>query len=352
MNKLKVYKYIILRKIKFNFKIFESRTVRTLIKLRFNYLNLLSNPVGIAKNNNKDVQVILDPVNRGWVIEKIANNLISRKTSNFTLDLFYIPRRGYRITHWMHYLNVSRDFIKTDKGIHTFLVPHIDSIQKEQEFLLNINAGAFPIFLSREHAERTSKRLKLDSIPHYISPGSDLAEEKLRFRVVISSHIYPDGRKNEHFLIQLAQEISLKNFHFIFIGKSWSKVEESVRKSGATVEWLNPNNSPFPNYKQSLEIIRGCDVFLYLGDDEGSLGALDAYLLGIPLLISNQGFHREFTGRNSIYLFDDYSSFKTNIIELSSSMNSIDYEKWTWYTMTTKYLEYWASLKTRKPINK
>ena len=352
MNKLKVYKYIILRKIKFNFKIFESRTVRTLIKLRFNYLNLLSNPVGIAKNNNKDVQVILDPVTRGWVIEKIANNLISRKNSNFTLDLFYIPRRGYRITHWMHYLNVSRDFIKTDKGIHTFLVPHIDSIQKEQEFLLNINAGAFPIFLSREHAERTSKRLKLDSIPHYISPGSDLAEEKLRFRVVISSHIYPDGRKNEHFLIQLAQEISLKNFHFIFIGKSWSKVEESVRKSGATVEWLNPNNSPFPNYKQSLEIIRGCDVFLYLGDDEGSLGALDAYLLGIPLLISNQGFHREFTGRNSIYLFDDYSSFKTNIIELSSSMNSIDYEKWTWYTMTTKYLEYWASLKTRKPINK
>ena len=265
MNKPNIYKNLVLRKIKFNFKILQSRTVKVLIKLRFKYFNLLSNPVGNAKNNNKDVQVILDPVNKGWVIEKIAKNLISRKSSNLTLDLFYIPRRGYRITHWMHYLNVSRDFIKTDKGIHTFLVPHIDSIQKEHEFLLNINAGAFPIFLSRDHAERTSKRLKLDLIPHYISPGSDLAEEKLRFRVVISTHIYPDGRKKEHLLIQLAQEISLKNFHFIFIGKSWSKVEESVRKSGATVEWFNPNNSPFPNYKQSLDIMRGCDVFLYLG---------------------------------------------------------------------------------------
>jgi hypothetical protein len=352
MNKSNIYKNIVLRKIKFNFKILQSRTVRILIKLRFKYFNLLSNPVGNAKNNNKDVQVILDPVNKGWVIEKIAKNLILRKSSNLTLDLFYIPRRGYRITHWMHYLNVSRDFIKTDKGIHTFLVPHIDSIQKEQEFLSNINTGAFPIFLSREHAERTSKRLKLDLIPHYISPGSDLAEEKLRFRVVISSHIYPDGRKKEHLLIQLAQEISLKNFHFIFIGKSWSKVEESVRKSGATVEWFNPNNSPFPNYKQSIDIIRGCDVFLYLGDDEGSLGALDAYLLGITLLVSNQGFHREFADRNNVYLFDDYNGLKTKLMELSSSLATINSNKWTWYNMVTKYLEYWDSLEIRKRMNK
>jgi hypothetical protein len=33
-------------------------------------------------------------------------------------------------------------------------------------------------------------------------------------------------------------------------------------------------------------------------------------------------------------------------------MDSIDYEKWTWYNMATKYLDYWATLKTRGPINK
>jgi hypothetical protein len=351
VNKTSTLKNVILRKIKFNFKVLQSRIVKLLVKFRYKYFNSLLTPAKHEKNN-KYVQVILDPVNKGWVIEKIAKKLISSASNSTTLDLFYIPRRGYRITHWMHYLNVSRDFIKTDKGIHTFLVPHIDSIQKEQEFLSNMNTGAFPIFLSREHAKRTSERLKLDLIPHYISPGSDLADKKLRFRVVISSHIYPDGRKNEHYLIQLAQEIPLKNFHFIFIGKAWSKVEASVKKSGATVEWFNPNTSPFPDYKQSLDIIRGCDLFLYLGDDEGSLGALDAYLLGVTLLISNQGFHQEFADRNNVHLFDDYYGLKTKLMELSSSLATINSNKWTWYNMTTKYLEYWDSLEIRKRINK
>ena len=350
MNKTGISKNKILRKIKFDFKVQQSRIVRIFIKFRFSYSNASSILVNEEKNN-KYVQVILDPVNKGWVIEKIAKKLVSSASSKIVIDLYYIPRRGYTITHWMHYLNVSREFIKADKGIHTFLVPHIDSIQKEQVFISNLNTGAFPIFLSREHAESICKRLNLGLTPHYIFPGSDLADEKLRFRVVVSSHIYPDGRKNEHLLIQLAKEISLKNMHFIFIGKSWAKVEESLRKSGATVEWFNPVNSSFPDYKQSLDIIRGCDLFLYLGNDEGSLGALDAYLLGIPLLISNQGFHREFTDRKNVYLFDDYYGFKTKLLELSSSLNAINLNKWTWYAMSTKYLEYWASLTNRKWIN-
>jgi len=128
VNKTSILKNVILRKIKFNFKVLQSRIVKLLIKLKYNYFRSLLTPV--KQDNNKYVQVILDPVNKGWVIEKIAKKLISSASKSTTLDLFYIPRRGYRITHWMHYLNVSRDFIKADKGIHTFLVPHIDSIQK------------------------------------------------------------------------------------------------------------------------------------------------------------------------------------------------------------------------------
>lgn len=343
MIRFSIIKYKIFRKVKFNFKVLQSRIVKVLIRCRFKYLNPLAIPTR-NKNKFKDVQVILDPVNRGWVIEKIATNLVSLARKNLTIELFYIPRRSYRITHWMHYLNVSIDFIKIDKGIHTFLVPHIDSIQKQRVFLSIIKAGAIPIFLSQEHAERTRKHLKLEFTPHYIWPGSDLAENKLRFRVVISSHLYPDGRKNEHLLINLAQEISLENVHFIFIGKSWSKVEDSVKKSGATVEWYSPDNSKFPNYRQSLDIMKGCDLFLYLGNDEGSLGALDAYLLNIPLLISNQGFHREFTQRKNVYLFDDYHSFKSKFINLKSSLGTVDSNNWTWYAMGTKYVDFWASL--------
>lgn len=350
MIKLNIYKYKILRKAKFNFKILQSRLVKVLIKGRFKYLNIFKIPT-INQHKFRDVQVILDPVNKGWVIEKIANKLVFIASKYLTIELFYIPRQGYRITHWMHYLNVSSDFIKIDRGIHTFLVPHIDSIQKERVFLSIIKAGAIPIFLSQDHAERTCKRLELEFNPHYILPGSDLAEDKLRFRVIISSHVYPDGRKNEHLLINLAQEISLENVHFIFIGKSWAKVEECVKKSGATVEWYSPDNSIFPDYKQSLDIIKGCDLFLYLGNDEGSLGALDAYLLNIPLLISNQGFHREFTKRKNVYLFDDYQSFKSKFIDLKSSLDVIDSDNWTWYAMVNHYIDFWASLSIRKPIS-
>jgi hypothetical protein len=347
MKKLEIIKYKVFRKIKYNYKIYIARIVRISIKIKCKRFILFP----FKRNNDKShryAQVILDPVHNGWVIEKIAKKLTGHYSQTKNVDLHFIPKHGYAITHWMHYMNVSRDFIKIDKGIHTFLVPHIDSSKKDQVLIANLEAGAFPIFFSRDHAKKTFNRLNLDYIPHHISPGSDLADDNYRFRVVVSSHVYPDGRKNEHYLIQLAHEFSLSKFQFIFIGKSWSIVAENLKKAGAIIEWFDPSNSQYPNYKQSLDIIRSCNLFLYLGNDEGSLGALDAYLLGIPLLISNQGFHQEFVERKDVFLFDTYYDFKTKIIELSSAVN-VDYRKnWTWYAMFTKYVEYWDSIINRK----
>jgi hypothetical protein len=290
----------------------------------------------------------LDPVNKDWVIEKLARKIVEFFPEQNRIKLHYFPRQGYAVTHWMHYLNASHDYLKVSTEINTFLVPHIDSKEKEEVFLKNLELGAIPIFMSRQHSEEVSKKLNLANTPIHILPGSDLAGEKQYFNLIIASHVYPDGRKNESFLFHLSRDLSLVDVHFTFVGKGWHLVKEALIDAGASVAWFNPNEPNYPNYNRLIEMMRSHDLFVYLGFDEGSLGALDAYLMGLPLLITNQGFHQQFEERENVILFNNYEDFKKKLTHLLERRKHIKNEKWQWLSYSKQYESLWDDLISNK----
>lgn len=293
-----------------------------------------------------NIQIILDPIHRGWVIEKLAKKIIDFWPGLHAPQLTYFPKIAPSVTHWMHYMNVPANFLKISKGIHTVQVTHVDSEEKLKHLEKLIHAGAFPIFMSKQHAEEITNKIKSPFKKYLILPGSDLALVGNRKRILISSNYYPDGRKNEKLLTRLAQESRLDSFHFIFIGKSWDQVANSLISAGAEVTIFSPNNPNYPSYDMQIEILRGVDCYLYLGFDEGSLGAIDAYLLGAPMIISRQGFHLEFTPGRNILLFEDYKDFKTKILATSerNPTNPDETHKWSWYRYAHDYQQVWDTL--------
>jgi hypothetical protein len=121
---------------------------------------------------------------------------------------------------------------------------------------------------------------------------------------------------------------------------------QDLRTSKVKVEWYGPDTNFDLEYALILKVIRQADLFLYTGFDEGSLGALDAYLLGVPLLISDQGFHKNFEKRGDISLFSNYEEFSANlrhiILEKNTTLRRND--EWAWSKYSDSHIQLWEAL--------
>ena len=300
------------------------------------------------------IEIILSQENKGWVIEKIAQQLAENvELQNHEVSILEKPTGKASVTHWMHYMNVrEEDYVKG--AINTCMVTHVDDIWKFKKLEKVIEKKFIPIYLSEEHRDYASKKINSNKFSFFVKPGSDLAEiERPEIvSITIASHVYPDGRKNERYLSKLANEMDLNHCHFNLIGKRWSPTATELRKANASVLEYSKEIGNYPSYAEINSIIRSSDLFMYLGFDEGSMGALDAYLLGTKLLISNQGFHREFKGMN-VDLFEDYGSFKSKFESfILQNLNFIkDYKSWRWQRYALEHLSIWELLSTKVSLD-
>jgi hypothetical protein len=289
------------------------------------------------------VDIILHESNKGWIIEKIANRLAANLLSlGINSKLLDAPNFESDVTHWMHYLNVPLDL--NISSINTMTVTHVDEIDKLEKLKFLIELGVYPIFLSNEHALEISNLLKIPTKFDKALPGSDLAIfNKIKF--IINSNSYPDNRKNEDYLIRLARDLNLNQTIFIFCGKRWGEIGDHLSKAGAEVFIYSKEIGNYPSYESMNQITKDSDVFIYMGFDEGSMGALDAYLLNKKLIISDQGFHKEMSGRD-VFLFKSYSEFKYLIEIAIKDHLTWQNEKlrWGWMEYAKSHLNIWNEL--------
>ncbi len=335
----------ILRYLRFRRKVLFSQATALYMRGQSLTKRILLN-LGKREISKGKAQIILDPVHKGWVMEKMARMIVDYWPTCDKPSFFHVPRSGFELTHWMHFMNVPLEYLKYSTGIHTVQVTHVDSPEKLNYLEQLIKLGAVPVFMSKQHSTQVSKQIEGKFNSHVILPGSDVTLISNRKKILISSNYYPDGRKNENFLVNLAKEIRMDGYHFTFIGKSWEEVAKFLVDAGAQVELLSPQDLDHPSYETQLGILKGADCYLYLGFDEGSLGALDAYLSGTPMLISKQGFHMEFKPRTDVVLFEDFAEFKKAFIRITqrNQISSSELLKWSWYSFSSRYEQLWNFL--------
>jgi hypothetical protein len=298
------------------------------------------------------VEIILDPGNKGWILEKMSEKISNELNQlNCRTVVQSEPKFDTDVTFWIQYTDktLKNNINNTTTNIRSALVTHVDESYKLFQVKNLYKFGITPIFMSKEHAQVVAKMLNQPNDFLNVHIGSDIAQVKKSFHVGIVSKCHPDGRKNEKWLIDFAKDGLLENVELTIIGVGWGPTVNHLHSRITKINLYDGIENEYPPYDEIIKMQKSFDLFFYFGFDEGSLGALDSYLLGKDLLISKQGFHTEFEIEDSSF-FENFFEAKAKFqIKKDVHFNSFpDTNLWTWQNTALQLLEHWVELKSSK----
>jgi hypothetical protein len=283
------------------------------------------------------VSIVLHDNNKGWVLEKFALKIAEYlDNQKYVVKINNSPNNESDIIFWMHYLNFDSSLFDSSK-INFIVVPHLDSpiklIKLQQMMKTDLNLICF----SKELATKLKNIFPNNSKIFSLEFGNDLFQDKQKYTIGMASHVYPDKRKNEKWILDFGKKNYDQNIKFVFIGKRWQDIAIELTGVGIECEVYNPGKIGKDSYEIVIDQLKKLDLFIYTGFDEGSLGALDAFILGIPMLVSKQGFHLEFELEESSY-FSTYSEFEDKLkskIAIFKNLEAIK-SKYSWVAVSSK----------------
>jgi glycosyltransferase involved in cell wall biosynthesis len=201
--------------------------------------------------------------------------------------------------------------------------------------------------MSKEHAQTIADGFGRTQFFNILL-GSDLSNYNDPYRIGIFSKRFSDGRKNEKWLLRLAKEIELPDVEFTFVGSGWGDVALKLNALGVKTKRFDGEQHQYPEYSDFPSIYKSVDLFLSPSFDEGSMGSLDAFILGIDMLISRHGFHCELNLKEENYL-DNYDDFKLKIENRLETFRTRRNEakKWNWGRTAETLLSHWQSLEQK-----
>ena len=148
--------------------------------------------------------------------------------------------------------------------------------------------------------------------------------------------------------------MSLNDVEFIFVGSGWKGISLELRSLGVQTTRFDDDEKSYPEYSEFPEIYRSLDLFLSPSFDEGSMGSLDAYILGIEMLISRHGFHLELNLNEENYI-DSYDDLKLKITDRLDvfRLRRAQAQEWSWGRTSLALLNHWESIEINpKPERK
>jgi hypothetical protein len=272
-----------------------------------------------------------------WILGKFALKINKHlKEMGIDSDIAKIPDPNADINHHIIYY----DYNGKKNSIDTVMITHIDTNQKAnllREQLVNASIG---ICMSNETMETLFNfglpRHKLS----YVNPAHDGIIIPRKKYIGITSKVHEDGRKREFFVSKLANDLNPKIFGFKIMGHGWDSQVDDLRYNGFEIEYY----SSF-DYENYIKLIPSLDYYLYMGQDEGQMGFIDAVAAGVETIVTPQGYHLDAEGGIS-YPFETYEQllriFKSIETKRESFMNSVS--TWNWVDYTKKHVEIWEFL--------
>jgi hypothetical protein len=242
----------------------------------------------------RQAHLVLAQDNRSWIIEKMAARIAEHAPEyGFDVSIGDAERGDADINHWMSYAfaNVAHNTPAT------MLITHLDDPYKvrlvKDELASGIDVG---IALSSHTCDMLVAAGAPARALAFAVPGHDFAAAPRRVVVGLTTRLYPDGRKREFMLIELARTMRLDRFRFEIFGMGWEAVIPELEAAGAEVGYWPGTDDFRADYVEMMARVPQFDYYLYLGRDEGSLGTLDALAAGVKTIVTPQGFHVDLSG--------------------------------------------------------
>lgn len=262
------------------------------------------------------------------ILSKFARKMYDEleKTKGVTVTMGNVPNPEADINHHINYLPY-----KHTGTINTLMVTHIWEGYKLDTLREHMNTADMGVCMSLD----TVQQLVGYGIPEnkltYVLPAHD--GQKRRFQVVaILTNVYPDGCKREGMFTELVKTLDLNQWAFRIMGGGWEDILTPLVAQGLQVDYFQKFD---PEVHQ--KILESSDYALYFGNDEGSMGLLDAKNAGLRTIGTPQGFNLDM---DLDYYFDDQKGLNEIFVELSK--NSV--KDWTWKKYVKDHLKIWKKL--------
>ena len=216
-----------------------------------------------------------------------------------------------------------------------YKLKHLKGLVKDNNKMILVcmsNHGAN--FLRTNGIPSSNLRVLLPAIDDFIGPR--------RIVIATSGRIYADGRKNENWLLAVAEKMELGSFEFRFFGDGWEKISTRLENAGAICKLFTSTTDFASDHYEINENYSTIDYWMYLGFDEGSMGCLDAAFSGIPLITTPQGFHLDFPNgiehpvSSPTELIAVLEKLEQNRLLILKSKNS-----WSWREYARNYVDIW-----------
>ena len=278
-----------------------------------------------------------------WILGKFALKLQEQlQLRGVEVDIAKIPDSSADVSHHITYWGYERRISQ----VETLMITHIDTLEKEQRLRQQLMSADMGVCMSTD----TVRKLNGKGFPStklcYINPAHDGLILPRKTVIGITSRLYEDLRKREEMLVELIGGLDPQKFTFSIMGAGWQQIVDQLRQHGMEIHYQDTFD-----YKAYQELIRGLDYYLYLGQDEGSMGFLDAAAAGVATIVTPQGFHLD-ASKAITHTFEKLEDLKNVFEEISLEKGRrIDsVTGWTWESYADRHLRLWESLLTSRAL--
>ena len=276
-----------------------------------------------------------------WILGKFALRLSENlKQMRVDVDIAKVPNPYADINHHIIYYNYDGAKTTTE----TVMITHIDTPEKVSQLSRQLVLAEMGICMSND----TVQKLAGQGLPRhklcFVNPAHDQVMKPRKTVVGITSKVQPSGCKRESMLIQLGEFISPDDFKFMIMGSGWEPVIKKLKQKGFEVEYL-----PRFDYKKYVKWMPAFDYYLYMGQDEGSMGFIDALAAGVPTIVTPQGYHLDVIDGIS-YSFNEIDEM-VNVFQEIAGLKKKRVQSvstWTWADYARKHLLIWQYVLARK----
>lgn len=282
-----------------------------------------------------------------WILGKFAKNLVAGlEKLGMEATLGDAPDPAAHINHYVIFLHYPGKTTTQTSGKNTLMVTHVDDFQRLDQLKQGLESADLAICMSRQTvAQLTASGLPAEKLTH-LPPAHDGNIAPRPTAIGITTRIYDDGRKKERWIAKLAPLIAPSDFSFRIMGEGWGEIVATLRRDGFQVDYEESFNAE--SYRGLLAAI---DYYLYLGEDEGSMGFVDALAAGVKTIVVPQGFHLDVPGGITypIESFTDLADAFDDIAE-EKACRANAVAGWTWDSYAQQHAAIWRALAAGDPL--
>jgi hypothetical protein len=281
-----------------------------------------------------NINIVNYEVSNPWILSKIALKL---KESLQILGHNVTISSNVEISADINHHITFHSYKERIDGIDTVMITHIDNIVKLNKIKNDLKTVNVGICMSIATMEELIKLGVPSSQLEYAHCAHDDNAIPKKIALGFTTRLYADGRKREDYFNKSLKQMSPNDFRFEIMGFGWATHVDKLRTLGYEVNYFEEFQ-----YDEYKKLFTRLDYYIYLGNDEGSMGFIDALAAGVKTIVQPQGFHLD-ANEGITYSF-------TNLTEYCQIMKEIVKEKhklqesvseWTWTNYAQKHISIW-----------